>query len=484
MLFNSLNFAVFFPVVTLLYFLLPAKARVPMLLAASCWFYMAFIPRYIFILIFLIFFDYTAGLLIEKAQGGRRRALLIASLCANVGMLGFFKYFSFFSGNVTALAHFLGWNYSIESLKIILPIGLSFHTFQSMSYTIEVYRGRFKAERSLHYFALYVMFYPQLVAGPIERPCHLLHQFREDHRFDGPRFVAGLQMMGVGLFKKIFIADRMAMLVNIVYAHPGNYSGLQLFIATYFFAIQIYCDFSGYSSVALGAAKIMGIDLMVNFNRPYLASSIADFWHRWHISLSTWFRDYVYIPLGGNRCSLARNCLNLAVVFLVSGFWHGANWTFLIWGGLHGLFFIAYVTTKPLRERMATALGGPENLALKLLGIFLTFNVVGLAWIFFRAANLSDALLVVQRIFTGLLPQPGVDLHPGLDTLQFGIALALIAALFFFEMLEGRRPVWNAINAQPRWLRWSAYYGFGVVCVVMLLINPQHTPQPFIYFQF
>ncbi len=355
MLFNSLQFAIFFPVVTLLYFLLPHKARVPLLFAASCIFYMAFVPKYILILAVLILIDYAAGIWIENARGHRRKIILIVSLCANVGMLGFFKYFNFLNGNVAALAHFIGWNYSIESLKIILPIGLSFHTFQSMSYTIEVYRGKFKAERSLLHFATYVMFYPQLVAGPIERPQNLLHQFREKHFFNRARFVEGAQLMLTGLFKKIVIADRAAILVNTIYIAPQNFSGAQLLMATWFFAIQIYCDFSGYSDIARGAAKIMGFELMLNFNHPYLAASIADFWRRWHISLSTWFRDYVYFPLGGNRCSVAKNCFNLAVVFLISGFWHGANWTFIIWGALHAVFMIAYVLTEKPRNNFVSA---------------------------------------------------------------------------------------------------------------------------------
>lgn len=483
MLFNSLQFAVFFPVVTLLYFLLPQKARVPLLLGASCVFYMAFVPKYILILAVLILVDYAAGIWIENAQGQRRKIFLAVSLCANVGMLGFFKYFNFLNGNIAALAHFLGWNYSIESLKIILPIGLSFHTFQSMSYTIEVYRGNFKAERSLLHFATYVMFYPQLVAGPIERPQNLLHQFRERHFFNRTRFIEGAQLMLTGLFKKIIIADRAAILVNTVYANPQNFSGAPLFIATGFFGIQIYCDFCGYTEIARGAAKIMGFELMLNFNRPYLATSIADFWRRWHISLSTWFRDYVYFPLGGNRCSRAQNCFNLAVVFLISGLWHGANWTFIIWGALHATFIIAYVLTETPRTRAAALLG---EKAMNISGWLLTLSLVTFAWIFFRAANFSDAFLVVRKIFTEFLPQVGTDFHPGLDSLQFSLMLALVFSLFLFEFFGRRahKPVWKMIDEQPRWLRWSAYYAFGVAFIVLVLLNPEHKPQPFIYFQF
>ena len=481
MLFNSPSFAVFFPVVTLLYFALPQRARAPLLLAASCVFYMAFIPEYILILAFLIVVDYSAGLLIESARGPRRRAWLIVSLCANIGILGFFKYFNFFNDNLAALARVLGWNYSIESLRIILPIGLSFHTFQSMSYTIEVYRGRVPAERSPLYFALYVMFYPQLVAGPIERPQHLLPQFREHHRFTWANFVQGMQLMVTGLFKKIVIADRVALVVNTVYADPGQYSGAQLLVATWLFAVQIYCDFAGYTEIARGAAKIMGFDLMVNFNRPYLATSIVDFWRRWHISLSTWFRDYLYFPLGGNRRGRARTCLNLALVFLISGLWHGANWTFIIWGALHGLFVVVYVLTETPRARLAAAL--PAAL-MTFLSWLLTFSLVTLAWVFFRAATRHDAMLILSKVFTELGGLEATDVHPGLDGLQFGLALAVIAALVVLELVSTRRSVWALIAARPRWQRWAAYYAFGLAFGVLLLLSPQSGPQPFVYFQF
>jgi alginate O-acetyltransferase complex protein AlgI len=484
MLFNSLQFAIFFPIVTLLYFLLPQKLRVPLLLVASCVFYMAFVPKYILILIVLILIDYTAGLFIESAEGRRRKALLVVSLCANVSMLAFYKYFNFVNDNVAALAHMLDWNYSVSSLKVILPIGLSFHTFQSMSYTIEVYRGHVKAERSLWVFALYVLFYPQMVAGPIERPQNLLHQFREHHRFTRENFIAGMQLMATGFFKKIVIADRVALVVNSVYAHPGTASGLQLLTATWLFAVQIYCDFAGYTEIARGAAKVMGFDLMVNFNRPYLATSISDFWRRWHISLSTWFRDYLYYPLGGNRRGVARTCFNLSVVFLVSGVWHGANWTFIVWGALHALFITSYVITTGPRERMLQSMGDGGRKLASIAAWLLTLNLVVLAWVFFRAASMSDAMLVLGRIFTDFGASTTSDAHPGLDSSQFGIAVALIAILFALEWLSARKSMWTRIAEQPRWIRWSAYYSFGIAFAILLLVSPQHGPQPFVYFQF
>lgn len=484
MLFNSLQFAVFFPVVTLLYYVLPHRARAPLLLGASCLFYMAFIPKYILILALLILVDFSAGILIEDGPDQRRKIFLILSLCANIGILGFFKYFNFFNDNLATLAHSFGWNYSIESLRIILPIGLSFHTFQSMSYTIEVYRGKVPAERSPLYFALYVMFYPQLVAGPIERPQNLLHQFREHHSFNWTNFAQGMRLMVSGLFKKIVIADRIALVVNTVYAHPGKYSGGPLLVATWLFAVQIYCDFAGYTEVARGAARIMGFDLMVNFNRPYLATSIVDFWRRWHISLSTWFRDYLYFPLGGNRGSRARTAVNLALVFLISGLWHGANWTFIIWGALHALFVVVYVLTESPRTWLAAALPARSRGTLALLGWLLTFNLVTLAWIFFRAANTRDAMLVLRKVFTELGGQGASNIHAGLDALQFGLALALIAGFAGLEIVSTRWPLWALIAERPRWQRWAAYYAFGFLFFLLLLMSPQEGPQPFVYFQF
>ncbi len=318
--------------------------------------------------------------------------MLVMSIVANVGILGFFKYINFVDANLTVLfgALHLGW--AIPHLDIILPIGLSFHTFQSMSYTIEVYRGRQQAERHLGIYALYVMFYPQLVAGPIERPQNLLHQFREPHTFDAERVIDGLKLMLWGFFKKVVIADRLALYVNGIYDHPAAQHGWPLIIATYFFAFQIYCDFSGYTDIAIGAAQVMGFRLMDNFNRPYFAKSIVEFWQRWHISLSSWFRDYLYIPLGGNRVAVPRWCFNIMVVFLVSGLWHGANWTFIVWGALHGVYVIAGVATfawqrKFLRIRRHARIGWSR----RWIEAFVTFHLVLIAWVFFRAASLSDA---------------------------------------------------------------------------------------------
>src|ERR1700682_2673199 len=306
MLFNSVAFVIFFPVVTALYFGLPHRHRWALLLAASCVFYMVFIPAYILILGVTIIIDYWAGIQIEKSAGRLRTFYLVLSIISTCMVLFVFKYSDFFLGNVNALASFLHWDYSLKLLHIILPIGLSFHTFQSLSYVIEVYRGHQTSERHFGIYALYVMFYPQLVAGPIERPQHLLHQFYEYHPFVYSRVTSGLRLMTWGMFKKVVIADRLAGFVGNAYSHPRDFEGHTLLIATLFFAFQIYCDFSGYSDIALGAAEVMGFSLMKNFDQPYSALSVGEFWRRWHISLSTWFRDYVYVSLRGNRVGPVR----------------------------------------------------------------------------------------------------------------------------------------------------------------------------------
>ena len=488
MLFNSIEFAVFFPVVTLLFFLIGPTPRVWLLLVASCIFYMAWNWHYWFYIGFLfalIGIDYTAGLFIEPAKGFRRKLILGISLAANLSLLGVFKYFNFLNGNAAALAGVAGWSYAVPNLALILPIGLSFHTFQALSYTMEVYYGRCKAERNLPIYALYVLFYPQLVAGPIERPQNLIHQFREQHRFDYNRFVRGIQLMLTGLFKKMAIADRLSVVVDSVYDKPTHYSGAQLLLATYFFAAQIFCDFSGYTDIARGAATIMGFQIMENFERPYLAPSISAFWRRWHISLSTWFRDYVFIPLGGSRGSRARTYFNLAVVFLLSGLWHGANWTYVVWGALHGFFLITYLSTGSIRAKLAVALGLDKRpLVHHVIAAFISSNLVAFTWIFFRARNLTDALTIVRRIITDTVPSRFGDMWQGIDATQCVIGLALILALLAAEVVGGKKTIWTWVARQPTWLRWSAHYLFVVVLLVLILTNPLKKSQQFIYFQF
>jgi D-alanyl-lipoteichoic acid acyltransferase DltB (MBOAT superfamily) len=416
MLFNSLNFLIFFPIVTAMYFLLPYRYRVLWLLAASCYFYMAFIPVFILILAFTITVDYFAGIAISGADGRRRKQFLVASIIANVGALFIFKYFNFFNANLAALADFLHWNYSLEALSLVLPIGLSFHVFQSLSYTIEVYRGNQKPEKNFLILATYVMFYPQLVAGPIERPQNLLHQFREKHHVDFSRIGSGLRLMVYGFFMKLFIADNLAPFVDQVYDHPLEYLAPSFVIATVFFAFQIYCDFAGYSYIAIGSARVMGFTLMDNFRQPYFSRSIGEFWRRWHISLSTWFKDYVYVPLGGSKRGERRHVWNLLVTFLLSGLWHGANWTYVVWGGLNGCYLAIETFLK--KFGVAGNKDGPRSYlsfgrsdlkeAGRLWGLLtvifqtlLTFALICLTWVFFRAESIGGAFHIIGQMFTG-----------------------------------------------------------------------------------
>ncbi len=512
MLFNSFQFLIFFPIVTIAYFAIPHRYRWALILTASCYFYMAFIPKYIFILAVTITIDYIAGIGLEALKGRRREWLLIASILANIGMLGFFKYFNFANENLSALANMIGWNYPISNLSIILPLGLSFHTFQSLSYTIEVFRGRQKAERHFGYLAMYVLFYPQLVAGPIERPQNILHQLHTEQKFEYRRVADGLKWMAWGMFKKVVIADRMALIVNPIYSAPDQYSGPALLLATLAFSIQIYCDFSGYSDIALGSAQVMGIKLMKNFNHPYFARSISEFWQRWHISLSTWFRDYLYIPLGGNRVKKFRWTFNLFITFLISGFWHGANWTFVIWGALHGLYVVFFELTKKLWGQAFSAqfIERFPRLA-NAFSTLITFLLVTYAWIFFRANNLANAIYISKGMFTGwedYILQSKTILIEGFRATQFNSLYPLINAIFsslspltaeprsyiaitilallillIVEIKQVQGNFLQELNTQPTFIRWVLY---SLIITITLVFGTSYTgtQQPFIYFQF
>jgi alginate O-acetyltransferase complex protein AlgI len=479
MLFNSIQFAIFFPLVTLLYFLMPQRARWGLLLAASCVFYMAFIPAYLLILAVLIVIDYCAGIFIEKSTGAARKRWLILSIVSTCLALFTFKYFNFFSHNLDALAHFIGWNYSIGTLGLLLPIGLSFHTFQSLSYVIEVYRGNQKAEHHFGIYSLYVMFYPQLVAGPIERPQHMLHQFREAHRFDYDQFTSGLRLMAWGFFKKTVIADRLAIYVNGIYGHPNEFSGLPLILATVAFAYQIYCDFSGYTDIAIGAARVMGFKLMTNFERPYFSASVAEFWKRWHISLSTWFRDYVYIPLGGNRVPRWRLYVNLMITFIISGLWHGANWTFVFWGALNGIYLVLGSMTEPLRNAAYRLTGlSPEGGVTRFFQIACTFALTCFAWIFFRANSLPDAWHIITHAWQ---PSSGTRLLVGnFSVFDAWVVIIAILVLEAVQLVQEYGPFQPRLRRLPVLVRWPVYY--ALLFFILMFGVFQHTQ--FIYFQF
>jgi len=438
---------------------------------------MAFVPVYILILAFTIIIDYFAGRAIENVQGKKRKLYLIVSLAANIGVLAVFKYYNFLNENLTALLGPLHMKNPAPVLKILLPIGLSFHTFQAMSYTIEVYRGHQRAEKHFGIYALYVMFYPQLVAGPIERPGNLLPQFRQHHDFNASRVAAGLSLMLWGFFKKVVVADRLALYVNEVYNNPDQHNGSTFILATIFFAFQIYCDFSAYSDIAIGAAQVMGFKLMTNFNRPYFSSSISEFWKRWHISLSTWFKDYLYVPLGGNRVSIPRWYFNLMIVFLISGLWHGANWTFILWGALNGFYLVFAAMTSKLRSRISRVTGAPKFPRLhRFVQIVVTFILCCFAWIFFRANSLSDSFHIIGKIFTDH-GRPFIESDPSSIVYSF---LGLAILLFVEAKWEYYKGSFSFCHNR-HWLVKNLSYAFLII--VMLLIGVFDGGQ-FIYFQF
>ena len=479
MLFNSLLFLAFFPVVTALYFASPHRWRWLVLLAASNYFYATLLPRYLVVLWGIILVDFFVALRMERSTGRARQGLLIASIVANLGTLFVFKYANFFAASLAGVAEAVGVPVSVPVLSLILPLGLSFHTFQSIAYTVEVYRGRVPAERHLGIFALYVMFYPQLVAGPIERPQHLLPQFRVHHQFSWAGLLDGMTIMLFGFFKKVVVADRLALVVEPIYHHPEQHGAAALLVATYAFAIQIYCDFSGYTDIARGAAKAMGISLIENFNRPYFAESVRDFWRKWHMSLTSWFRDYVYLPLGGNREGITRGYLAVILVFLLSGLWHGANWTFVLWGLLHGSFVVAGRLTDPIRARARDALGLASSRAYALWRCFATFNLVAFAWIFFRAESVHDAFIIVRRILT-VAPSVAAD-EILLPSVHWAVTFGAIAGLIVVEMKTTPDLLRSALVRQPVILRWGLYYA---TIVGILAFGAFENPARFIYFQF
>lgn len=475
MVFSSFEFLLFFPIVTFLYFAIPYKFRWILLLVSSCIFYAFFKWEYILILFFTIIVDYYAAIWIDKSEGKHRKVALAVSLIANIGVLALFKYYYFILDNVNSLTFRINGSTYEPLWHIILPIGLSFHTFQAMSYTIEVYRGHQKVERHFGIYALYVMFYPQLVAGPIERPQNILHQFYNKFDFNDSRVVSGLRLMLWGFFKKIVIADNLATFSDTVFGDVYQYQGLPLIIAMVFYSIQIYCDFSGYSDIAIGSARVMGFKLMYNFRQPYFAKSIAEFWKRWHISLSTWFRDYLYIPLGGNRVAIPRWYLNILIVFLVSGLWHGSRWNFIIWGGLHGLYQIAGHLTKDVQKTIFTPLGKLGGLLQNWITVFL----VMFAWIFFRAVTFNEATYFATHLFSTSSHNWGQIVEMIKPDVLVAVSIATII-LYLVDYAQNTKSIVPWFDSRPKWQRWSVYYAL----TLFILIFGYYGTTQFIYFQF
>jgi len=481
--FNSFQYLCFFPIVVCIYFALPHRFRWVLLLGASYYFYACWKTEYLVLIILSTVVAYCTGLAMGRSKTpSHRKMFLILSLIMNLGILFGFKYFNFFNDSIRiTLSHF-NLFYNMPSLKVLLPLGISFYIFQTLSYSIDVYRGERKSEKHLGIFALYVSFFPQLVAGPIERSTRLLPQFFENRGFNYQNASNGLKIMLWGFFKKIVIADQLAMYVNEVFNNVGSYKGVSLILATYFFAFQIYCDFSGYSDIAIGSARVMGFRLMKNFNRPYFATSVSDFWKRWHISLSSWFKDYLYIPLGGSRVKKEQHYFNLLTVFLLSGLWHGANWTFIIWGAIHGLFVIMSALTTKIRKRIQQIfikLGITD--IYKLCGIVITFHLVLFAWIFFRANTVQDAFEIVSRIWFGLSPASGDWFIRGISMYDLVLNGILILILLSIEMFQARYQIIKVLSQTPIWVRWPVYYA-GVMSI--LLFGQLSSQQQFIYFQF
>lgn len=469
MLFNSLHFLIFFPIVVVFFFLLKkVKHRNLLLLLASWYFYAAWKPEYIVLLLASTLVDYFVAKKIEKTKKQtKRKQLLWISIIVNLTILFSFKYFHFFDKNAY---RFLGYHlFQGEGFEnILLPVGISFYTFQTISYTIDVYKKRIKAEHNFIKFALFVSFFPQLVAGPIERAKNLLPQFNKLTTIDYKRITDGLKLITWGFFQKIVIADSMGYLVDAVYGNPNAYFGLDIWLVTFFFAIQIYGDFSGYTDIARGTAKVLGYNLRINFKLPYFANSFSDFWQRWHISLSTWFRDYIYFPLGGNRTKTkARFIFNVMFVFVISGFWHGASWNFLIWGALHGIFYLSekFIPYKFLNT---------DKIFQKILKIIFVFILVNFAWIFFRAVSVKLALTVVINSFNFM--KTSLNFNHSLLFKNF----VFIALLFIVNLIERKKDIISYVSEKPLFIRWGIYY----ITIFVLILFGNYRIHEFIYFRF
>lgn len=471
MLFNSLHFFIFFPVVCILYWRLPQKCRNGFLLLASYYFYMSWKPVFALLIFFSTLTTWISGIYIEKQTAVRKKkTILVITLVANLFILFIFKYSGFFSRSINPLFDLLPIRMRLPELYFLLPVGISFYTFQVIAYMVDVFRGEAKPERNFWTYALFVSFFPQLVAGPIERAKNLLPQFHQKHFFDGDQFFEGIKMMVWGYFMKLCIADRVSPYVDAVFDSYTMHNGFSLLLGAFFFTFQLFCDFGGYSLIAIGAAKCMNFNLMQNFNRPYLSPDIKTFWRRWHISLSTWFKDYVYIPLGGNRCCLPRHLLNLFISFVVSGLWHGANWTFLAWGAIHGIFMVADV----LKNRFLPKINIRHPLQ-KFVNIVFTFVLVMFTWVFFRASNISSAFIILKKIFT----EPGM-LYKGEGIPEILLTVLCIGLLMFKEIKDEMGLNIHFIHSKNNVISVLSL----ALMISFILLTAQFSGEAFIYFQF
>lgn len=500
MLFNSIDFLVFFPIVVCIYFFVPKRLRYLWLLAASYFFYMGWNAEYAILIGISTLITYLCGLFLGQIQKKERkygtlwrRVIMVLGIGSNLGILMFYKYFDFLLENINIIRASLGQVGLENRFDIILPVGISFYTFQALGYVIDVYRGEVEVEKNPLKYALFVSFFPQLVAGPIERSKNLLHQVSEVPRqklLNYNRIANGITVMIYGYFMKMVIADRIAIVVDQVFDHYWMYGSFELILAAIGFSVQIYCDFASYSFIAIGAAEVMGFTLMENFNAPYFATSIRDFWRRWHISLSTWFRDYLYIPLGGNRKGKIRMHMNLMVTFLLSGLWHGASWNYVVWGGLHGLYLVLGELFMPVRKKIVTHTRmKTECESYKLTQIFITFILTTFAWIFFRAPSIEGAMGYIGRMCTRWNPWVLFDgslYSLGVNRFQANVLLVALVILLLVDMIRYRKGkrIDLFLEAQNIWFRWLFLLLLIVLIVVYGAYGHAFDAKQFIYFQF
>ena len=487
MLFNSLGFLIFLPIVFIIHWLLLKKKHKHQnlfLLLSSYFFYSCWDYRFLFLLVFSTLLDYFTGIKISKSTSSRKRKIwFLISIGVNLGVLFVFKYYNFFLDSFQVLLTNVGFKSNNFTLSLVLPIGISFYTFHGVSYVIDVYKKRINHESNFVDYSLFVSFFPLLVAGPIERATHLLPQLKSERVMSYSSFNIGLKQILWGLFKKVVIADQSAEIANLIFDHPQDYSGASLYIGAVFFAFQIYGDFSGYSDIALGTAKLFGVNLLKNFSYPYFSRSIAEFWRRWHISLSSWFRDYVYIPLGGSKTNKYKSIRNIFIIFLLSGFWHGANWTFIFWGGINAIYFLPGLLLKKNRQNIEiVAKDSRYPSFFELFTIIRTFILVVLAWVFFRSPNIQFAFNYIFNIFHSLFTKKSfLDLY-NLFYWKIQWQLPLLLVLFFVVEWGGRMfdfGLKQTFSSKPRFFRWSFYY-----LLIFLIIYFSGSEQQFIYFQF
>ena len=489
MLFNSVSFLIFFPIVVMGYFIIPEKFKNHWLLAASYYFYMSWQPVYALLILFSTVTTFYCAVLIDRAETQKQKKIYLAvNILVNIAILCYFKYFNFIVDSLLAVFPSLSIS---RNNNLLAVVGISFYTFQSLGYSIDVYRGKVEREKNFLTYALFVSFFPQLVAGPIERSANLLPQMHKSHKFDYDRITDGLVMMGWGFFKKLVVSDGAALIVNTVYNDVQEFTGIQLIAATVLFAFQIYGDFSGYSDIAIGAAKVIGFDLMRNFRHPYFSQNVSEFWRNWHVSLSGWFMDYVYIPLGGSRKGKVRTYINLFITFLVSGLWHGASWNFVIWGAVNGAYNVIYRALFGAKEAERRRLKKEgklprQNSAVKVLKAVGTFILIDFTWIFFRANNWSDAVYVLTNLFSdiGLIFSSGY-ISTAMEAIGYathnGTAIVIsIVIMLLVEKWEGKGELVDRINRCAAPVRWAVYYGI----VLMILFFGHFGQSQFIYFQF